>query len=112
MTKYYYEMIATYKSMNKSEITYENAENEWSKINVYFKDLDYIYINDSPVYTLTDLFIAFSGNIGLFCGISLLTFIEFFEFLIRFIYEYCKHSDEIRPIRTRIKLNGLRSINK
>ena len=44
MTKYYYEMIATYKSWNKSEITYENAENEFSKINIYFKDLDYIYI--------------------------------------------------------------------
>lgn len=48
-------------------------------INIYYKQMYYTLVEDTPKLTLDLLVSLIGGNISLFVGMSVLSFIEFFE---------------------------------
>jgi hypothetical protein len=55
-------------------------------IRVTYRDLSYTEIIEIPNFTLISLISSFGGTLGLFLGMSLISFFEIFEFLIELIY--------------------------
>lgn len=55
-------------------------------INIFYDEIMYTEITESPKMTVSDLISSIGGCLGLFLGISLLSFIEIFEFLIEILY--------------------------
>ena len=61
---------------------FENVTN----ILVYFNNLRYTEISEIPKTTPTDMLALVGGTLGLFLGISLLSFIEIVDFLIEVVW--------------------------
>ncbi len=53
--------------------------------NVFYEDLSTTYTTESPSLTAISLFGNIGGNLGLFIGMSILTFIELVELFINII---------------------------
>jgi hypothetical protein len=56
------------------------------KFRVYYKTLKHTVINQSPKMILSDLISNIGGIIGVFLGISFLSFIEIIDFILQIIY--------------------------
>lgn len=54
-------------------------------LNVYYENFKYTKISQQPSLSLIDLFANFGGTLGLFVGISVLSFVEIFEILLQII---------------------------
>ena len=70
------------KSINKIE-TIDDARKNLLLVNIYYSDISYTYISEAPYWTLTSLFSNFGGQLGLFIGMSVLSFIEFIDLIIQ-----------------------------
>jgi len=70
-----------FKSSNWSHI-----KNSILKVNINYESLSYNYIRENAVMTVVDLLAYIGGQMGLFLGISFLSFIELFEIVIEMIY--------------------------
>jgi len=57
-------------------------------IYVYYEDLRYTWINQQPKMQFIDLISNIGGSLGLFVGISFISFLELFEILIEIIFVY------------------------
>lgn len=51
-------------------------------LNVYFDDLKYTLISESPKTSIFDLIANIGSALGLFIGISLLSFFEILEYIL------------------------------
>jgi hypothetical protein len=54
-------------------------------LNVYYKELSHLQINEKPALNGFDLLAKIGGYMGLFLGISLLTIFEIFELIFNLI---------------------------
>lgn len=54
-------------------------------LNVFYDDLATTYTSELPAVTAISLFGSVGGNLGLFIGISILTFVELLELFINII---------------------------
>jgi hypothetical protein len=70
--------------------TFKNFTKTFFSINVYFSDLKYTLITQQPKYEIFDLISNVGGILGLFLGISFISFLEIFEVFAEFIYVYFK----------------------
>jgi len=61
------------------------------RFRVYYKTLKHTVINQSPKMILSDLISNIGGIIGVFLGISFLSFIEIIDFILQIIYIFCFH---------------------
>jgi hypothetical protein len=61
------------------------------RFRVYYKTLKHTVINQSPKIILSDLISNIGGIIGVFLGISFLSFIEIIDFILQIIYIFCFH---------------------
>ena len=52
------------------------------KLNLYFPELKYIEIDQIHKVTVSNMISNIGGTLGLFLGLSLLSFMEFIEFLV------------------------------
>ena len=77
--------------------TYEEAHKRFVSLKVYYPQLKYTYISQQPKTEMVDLVSDIGGTLGLFLGISFLSFIEIFDiifaiirplFLEKIIYKY------------------------
>ena len=55
-------------------------------INVFYEDLAATFVNEIPEITSDYLFSNIGGNLGLFIGMSLLSFVEFLEIIVQLIF--------------------------
>lgn len=55
------------------------------KLFVYFDDIKYTRITEAPSITFVDLVANIGGTLGLFIGISLLSFVELIELVMEII---------------------------
>ncbi|CAF0954678.1 unnamed protein product, partial [Brachionus calyciflorus] len=100
-TKEYFEFLAT--------SDYLTLQQTLLMINIYYENMFYTLIEDSPEITI-DLLIAYiGGNFGLFVGISLLSLVEFIEIIFYVIYMFIKRrnfrqSREDTPNVTQIQI--------
>ena len=72
----------TLNSFTKNPVINENM----ISFTVYYENLDYTVIDQVAQMKVFDLITNIGGNIGLFIGISFLSFAEFIELLVEIIY--------------------------
>ena len=74
------------KGYNLSSLTSADyhalAKQSLLALNVYFDDLKYALISESPKTSIFDLIANIGSALGLFIGISLLSFFEIFEYMM------------------------------
>ena len=85
---------------NTKNIAYNLGENSFINrvvhIFMYYEELKYTEVSEIPKMTLGDLISSIGGTLGLFLGVSLLSFIEVLQFLInvcRFLYKKMFYPD-------------------
>lgn len=66
--------------------TYEEVQKSYFSFVVYYEELKYTLISESPSMEIFDLVSITGGLLGLFVGLSFLSFVEVFEFFIRMIF--------------------------
>ena len=61
---------------------YEDLKNSVAMMSVYYEDLKYTRVSQIPKMTFIDLLANIGGTLGLFIGVSFLSFAEIFEAII------------------------------
>jgi len=86
----FYDFIQQYLNLNFSKKRQINAEYLENLVyfNVYYHELEYTHINQLPKMDFFDLISNIGGNLGLFIGISFLSFAELIELAIETIHIY------------------------
>ena len=56
------------------------------QLTVYYNSLSYVEIEEEPKMSAEDLLGLLGGHLHLFLGMSLLSFVELFEFAILFLF--------------------------
>ena len=99
-TEWYAKKIIENKGMGDSietnNLSYTNLNFEYLKkttlkLNVYYDELFYSSMTESPAFKIKDLIVFIGGNLGLFMGISLLSLIESLEIFFYVIYKIIKN---------------------
>lgn len=75
-------------SGNLSQITYESLKRNMVQISVFYGDLGYDQYEEQAKMDITDLVSNIGGTLGLFLGMSFLSFVEFIDILLQiFLYK-------------------------
>lgn len=69
-----------------------NMEKALVGVYVYFDDNKYTLISQSPAQSLEDLMSNVGGILGLYIGVSFLSFVELFELFFQFIFLVIRHN--------------------
>ena len=89
----------------------EFSRNGFLKVVVNYDNLYYTSFHESPSVTPNDMFGLVGGQLGLFLGISILSFIEIVEIIIDSIFIYCKNKKEksyqIRKVESEPRLSKI-----
>jgi hypothetical protein len=84
--------------------SFEDLKNTLIDIRVYYPDLAYQTITQSPIYAGIDLLSLIGGTLSLFIGFSILSFVEimdlFLSFFIILIRKKHIHLSQIEPFNT------------
>jgi hypothetical protein len=68
------------------DLSYEDVKERLLILNVYYSKLSYIKISESPKTSINDLLSNLGGTLGLYVGISFLSFIEIVEIVMEIIF--------------------------
>lgn len=60
-------------------MTYDNVKQSMVSLNINYADMSYVYIEQSAKMEIIDLISGIGGVLGLFLGMSFLSFFEFFD---------------------------------
>ena len=73
-------------------------------ITIYYDDLKYTLISQIPKMSFEDLLANIGGQLGLFIGISFLSFVEIFDALIQVIFLVCNsnNKNKVYPVVSKI----------
>ena len=93
------------KFQDKSKMTYENIRKRVLSVNVYYDELKETVIEHEIKMSAFDLFSSIGGILSLFIGLSLLSFIEFFEILIMILFQNKKISNNNNNDKNITKIN-------
>lgn len=63
--------------------SYTEARNYYLSFHIYYSDLSYTFIEEGPYWDLFLLLSNIGGNLGLFVGMSFLSFVEIFELIFQ-----------------------------
>ena len=72
--------------INVTKLTNEILSKNILSVNVMYKDLDYTLINENANLKVSDLISSIGGILGLFIGVSFLSFVEILEIIVEIIY--------------------------
>ena len=81
------------KKLNITNRTLSNEEikNSMLKFSIYYQSLSYTVSTESPTLDVIGLLAYIGGTLGLFLGISVLTFVEFVEIAFAFFFQIAKN---------------------
>jgi hypothetical protein len=66
----------------ESEISnLEEARKDLAMVNIYYKELSYTAINETKALTILTVLSNYGGQLGLFVGMSLMSFFHLFEII-------------------------------
>jgi hypothetical protein len=65
---------------------FAKSDDNLLKLNIYYDELSYTLINEAASLTIFEMFSNIGGTLGLFLGISLLSFIEVVEVLFNIFF--------------------------
>lgn len=74
-----------------SQLTYEKLKSQIVAVNVYYDDLSYIKISENAQTELIDLVSNLGGTLGLFIGVSFLSFAEILDLIFNLCYILLKY---------------------
>ena len=85
-TEKYYEIYKKDKSfiehnLKNYNISFEDFRKRALSINIFYPQLKYSLISEIPKTSIVDLFSTIGGELGLFLGMSILSFIEIIQIL-------------------------------
>ncbi|XP_071950918.1 acid-sensing ion channel 1-like [Antedon mediterranea] len=86
---------------NNYGYTKEYVRENILQVSISFEDLDMTVVELVPSYSVTQLFSELGGNMGLICGMSLITIVELLDFLIVLILQRLMKKKELRLTKTR-----------
>ena len=82
-----YPSLDDYNSLNiSSSISYEEWRTKKIVIQVYYSELDYTLIQETPAMTLASLIAYLGGTMGLIVSVSFFTVLEISELIILLLY--------------------------
>ncbi|CAF0813363.1 unnamed protein product [Brachionus calyciflorus] len=94
----YADLLMIYdQNMNfyRNFVNYENVKKSTLALNIYFEDIGYTVIRETPAKTFEQYFGEIGGFMGLCIGTSILSFVEIIELTIQVILEYFKPRNKI-----------------
>ena len=71
--------------------TYELVQSASLAVRIYFDDLSYTLVSESPKTELVDMIANVGGLLGLFMGMSLLSFVEVIELFCEFGFIFWRY---------------------
>jgi hypothetical protein len=77
---------------NPADLTYDSLKRNLVQVSVYYGDLGYILYEELENMSLEDLISNIGGTLGLFLGMSFLSFMEILDVILQIIF-YKKPSD-------------------
>jgi hypothetical protein len=97
-SKKYYESLRENELIKKNfanegiqNFTFEDLKSKMTSLRVYFSELSYTMISENEKMNIVDLLSNIGGTMGLFLGISLLSFVEIVELVIESCFIYMKY---------------------
>jgi hypothetical protein len=94
----YYESIKENELVKKNfadegiqNFTFEDLKSKIVSLRIYFSELSYTLISENEKMNIVDLLSNIGGTMGLFLGISLLSFVEMVELVIESCFIYFKY---------------------
>lgn len=75
---------------NVSQVTYEQLKNHLIALDIYYSDMKYTLIEEIEKTKFLDLVSGVGGTLGLFIGMSFLSFFEIFDVIIELAYVLCQ----------------------
>ena len=81
---------------NPSDLTYDSLKKNLVQISVYYGDLGYQQFDEMEKMSISDLISNIGGTLGLFLGMSFLSFMEIIDVLLQIIF-YKRTNDKILP---------------
>lgn len=78
---------------NPSDLSYDSLKRNMAQVSVYYGDLGYQKYEESEKTSLSDLVAIIGGTLGLFLGMSFLSFIEIADVVLQiFFLRYSKNN--------------------
>ena len=91
-TKIYADMLSSQGAIlsrfNNKKPTYQQIKQSIASININYNQLGYTEVKEAQKITAIDLVTNVGGTMGLFMGLSFLSFIEIIELLIEIIFVF------------------------
>ena len=75
--------------MNRS-MNVDDLRNNIARLIIYYEDIDYQLIQEIPTVSVINLIANIGGMLGLFMGMSCLSFIEFLEMAFEIFWHFTK----------------------
>lgn len=98
---------------DRSQVTYEQLKENILAINVYFTDMKYTSIEELEKMSFVDLVSAVGGTLGLFIGMSFLSFFEILDVIIEIVFiliDYSREQKQHNKVIFRVKKNKTNAI--
>ena len=86
--------------INDSLETFDLIRKSVARIQINYQDMMQTFITEYPKTSPTDLVSSLGGILGLFMGLSFLSFIEIFDFAIQFSFILMKYISGNKKTRT------------
>ena len=84
------------KFINKTDnLNYEKIKSSILSLNIYYSSFDLFKITEVESISLIDLISSIGGTLGLYIGISILSFFEILEFIFKFFVLIINHKNSI-----------------
>lgn len=85
---------------NLSNVTYEFLKEHMLELSVFYGELGYEKYEESPKMGPVDIVSSIGGTLGLFLGMSFLSFVELIDIIIRICCYKCRmrRKDRIEPL--------------
>ena len=73
----------------------EEAREKLLMLNVFYTDIAYTHISEWPKWNVVMLLSNFGGQLGLFVGMSMLSFLEFVDLFFKIIFYFFKKRKQV-----------------
>ncbi|XP_042865706.1 uncharacterized protein LOC122249150 isoform X2 [Penaeus japonicus] len=107
--KGFYTIVQNIKKADMGDDLCSGSENGTVRLHLYLESLVHEVIKESPAYTWDTLVCNMGGNLGLFIGMSLVTLVELFEFLLDLGLLCYSARKRTRPEATRVEVKPVTS---
>ena len=88
-------MIKNYFKNSWPVLTLEDIRKNYYYLNIYYSDLKYTNISEKPMSSIFDIVSNIGGILGLFIGISFLSFAEILELLVEILFILFKSPNKV-----------------